>query len=86
MAHLWSYYDSTLAAARSDGSYGGRPPDLTEEDVKTARALLAKGEPIEKLMDRFGVARPTLYKHGLRKHPLPTTKPTRKRRRKPRAG
>ena len=73
-----------LAAARSDGRYGGRPPALSEEDVKTAAAMLAKGETMEKLMDRFGVARSTLYKYGLRKHPPPATKS--KRRRKSRAG
>jgi hypothetical protein len=34
---------------------------------------------MEKLMDRFGVARSTLYKHGLRKHPPPATKSKRQR-------
>ncbi len=71
-----------LAAARSDGRYGGRPPALSEEDVKTAAAMLAKGETMEKLMDRFGVARSTLYKHGLRKHPPSATKPKRSRSKK----
>ncbi len=63
-----------LAAARSDGRYGGRRPSLSEDDITTAQALLANGETMEKLMDRFGVSRATLYNHGLRKHSLPPAK------------
>jgi len=66
---------------RSSQTVSFSPPALSDEDVKTAAAMLAKGETMEKLMDRFGVARSTLYKHGLRKHPPPATKP--KRRLKP---
>jgi len=58
-----------LAAARSDGRNGGRPPALSDDDVALAKTLLAKGETMEKLMDRFGVTRSTLYKYGLRRHP-----------------
>ena len=57
-----------LAAARSDGRYGGRRPSLSDDDIATAKTLLAKGETMEKLMDRFGVSRATLYNYGLRKH------------------
>ena len=70
---------ASLAAARSDGNYGGRRPSLSSDDVATAKALLAKGEPMEKLIDRFGVSRATLYNYGLRKHPPTPTKPTPKR-------
>ena len=69
-----------LAAARSDGRNGGRPPALSAADVELAQTLLAKGETMEKLMDRFGVTRSTLYKYGLRRHPPITQKP------KPRGG
>jgi DNA invertase Pin-like site-specific DNA recombinase len=64
-----------LAAARSDGRNGGRPPALSTDDVELAQTLLAKGETMEKLMDRFGVTRSTLYKYGLRRHPPVTQKP-----------
>jgi len=57
-----------LAVARSDGRYGGRRPSLSDDDVTTAKTLLAKGEPMEKLMDRFDVSRATLYNYGLRIH------------------
>ena len=62
-----------LAAARNDGRYGGRRPSLSDDDIATAQALLANGETMEKLMDRFGVSRATLYNHGLRRYPpMPT--------------
>ena len=69
-----------LAAARSDGRNGGRPPALSDDDVALAQTLLAKGETMEKLMDRFSVTRSTLYKYGLRRHP-PVSQKT-----KPRGG
>jgi len=71
-----------LASARSDGRYGGRPPALSDEDVELAKTLLVKGETFEKLMDRFSVTRSTLYKYGLRRHPIETQKPKAKRQRK----
>ena len=71
-----------LAAARSDGRNGGRPPALSDDDVALAKTLLAKGEAMEKLMDRFGVTRSTLYKYGLRRHPPVSQKP----KPKPRGG
>lgn len=53
-----------LAAARARGRKGGRPPALSPEDVKAARALL--GDPtitVEEVARRLGVAPSTLYKH-----------------------
>ena len=69
-----------LAAARSDGRYGGRPPSLSEEDVELAKDMLRKGETLASLMERFKVSRATLYKYGLRKHPAPPPKKRRSRK------
>jgi hypothetical protein len=69
-----------LAVARSDGRYGGRRPSLSDDDVITAKTLLAKSEPMEKLVDRFGVSRATLYNYGLRKHPPSKSKTRTKKR------
>ena len=69
-----------LAAARSNGNYGGRRPSLSADDVATAKALIAKGETMEKLIDRFGVSRATLYNYGLRKHTPAPAKPVSKRK------
>ena len=37
-------------------------------------------QTMEKLMDRFGVSRATLYNYGLRKHPPAPAKPPSKRK------
>ncbi|MER3353354.1 MAG: recombinase family protein [Hoeflea sp. D1-CHI-28] len=53
-----------LAAARSRGRRGGRPPALSAEDLVQARALLRdESIPVEKVAERFGVAPSTLYRH-----------------------
>ena len=69
-----------LAAARAQGRYGGRPRVLDENDIKTAKALIAAGESMDDVARRLGVARSTLYAAGLRKHPSPPPKPRRRKR------
>lgn len=55
---------SGLAAARSQGRVGGRPPKLTPDDLTAARALLADPSiTVEQVARRLGVAPSTLYKH-----------------------
>ncbi|WRZ96420.1 recombinase family protein (plasmid) [Streptomyces sp. NBC_01007] len=53
-----------LAAARARGERIGRPPAMTEEQVRHARALLAQPEnTITSIAKLLGVSRTTLYKY-----------------------
>jgi DNA invertase Pin-like site-specific DNA recombinase len=53
-----------LAAARARGTRLGRPPSMTEEKLRQARAMLARPEEtISSIARLLGVSRATLYKH-----------------------
>ena len=53
-----------LAAARARGTRLGRPPAMTEEKLRQARAMLAQPEEtISSIARLLGVSRATLYKH-----------------------
>lgn len=52
-----------LAAARSRGRTGGRPPSMTPEKVEAARALIAGGRTAAEAAAAVGVGRSTLYRH-----------------------
>ncbi|GAA2646208.1 recombinase family protein [Streptomyces vastus] len=53
-----------LAAARARGERIGRPPAMTEEQVRHARALLTDPEnTITSIAKLLGVSRTTLYKY-----------------------
>lgn len=53
-----------LAAARARGERIGRPPAMTEEQIRHARALLAQPEnTITSIAKLLGVSRTTLYKY-----------------------
>jgi DNA invertase Pin-like site-specific DNA recombinase len=53
-----------LAAARSRGKVGGRPPAMNAEDIEVATALLADPSiTSRKVAERLGVSVSTLYKH-----------------------
>lgn len=53
-----------LAAARARGQRLGRPPAMTEEQVRHARAMLADPEAsISSIAKLLGVSRTTLYKY-----------------------
>jgi DNA invertase Pin-like site-specific DNA recombinase len=53
-----------LAAARTRGKTGGRPPALTPKDLVAAKALLVDPEiSVEDVARRLGVAPSTLYRH-----------------------
>ncbi|WP_309074859.1 recombinase family protein [Streptomyces sp. NWU339] len=53
-----------LVAARARGERVGRPPAMTEEQVRHARALLAQPEnTITSIAKLLGVSRTTLYKY-----------------------
>jgi DNA invertase Pin-like site-specific DNA recombinase len=50
------------AAAQERGQTGGRPSTLTEAQKRQVRALRAAGEPVDGLVDTFGVSRRTIYR------------------------
>jgi DNA invertase Pin-like site-specific DNA recombinase len=53
-----------LDAAASRGRKGGRPPKLSEGDLKAARALLSDPQiTVENVARRLGVSTATLYRH-----------------------
>jgi len=53
-----------LAAARSRGRTGGRPPALSDQDLQQARALLKDPEiTVDQVAKRLGVGASTLYRH-----------------------
>ncbi len=55
---------AALAAARSRGRIGGRPPALSDEDLAHARALLHDRDiTVEQVAKRLGVALSTVYRH-----------------------
>jgi DNA invertase Pin-like site-specific DNA recombinase len=55
---------SGLEAARKRGRTGGRPPSLSEQDIKAAKALLRDPEiTVEEVAERLNVAPSTLYRH-----------------------
>ena len=52
-----------LAAAKARGRTGGRPKSLNDDDLKTARALMASGDfSFQVVADKVGVARQTLWR------------------------
>jgi DNA invertase Pin-like site-specific DNA recombinase len=53
-----------LDAAKARGRIGGRPPKLSTEDLKAAKALLADPSiTVGEVAKRLGVAPATLYRH-----------------------
>jgi DNA invertase Pin-like site-specific DNA recombinase len=53
-----------LAAARARGQRLGRPPALSAEQIRQARALLARpDESVASIARLLGVSRSTLYRH-----------------------
>jgi DNA invertase Pin-like site-specific DNA recombinase len=53
-----------LVAARARGRVGGRPPALSESDLRVAQTLLKDGElTVAEIAERLHVAPSTLYKH-----------------------
>lgn len=53
-----------IESARARGRVGGRPPSLSDEDVRAARALLKDGSiPVGEVARRLGVGTSTLYRH-----------------------
>jgi DNA invertase Pin-like site-specific DNA recombinase len=53
-----------LAAARARGRKGGRPPVMTPDKVKIARAMYEAGEhTVEAIAQTVGVSRKTVYRH-----------------------
>jgi DNA invertase Pin-like site-specific DNA recombinase len=53
-----------LAAARSRGRVGGRPPVMTPEKIKVARNLYqARDLTVEEIANTIGVSRKTVYRH-----------------------
>ncbi|MCP5410127.1 MAG: recombinase family protein [Chromatiaceae bacterium] len=53
-----------LQAARERGRIGGRPPSLSDKDLKEAKALLRDPDiTVEQVASRLGVAPSTLYRH-----------------------
>jgi DNA invertase Pin-like site-specific DNA recombinase len=53
-----------LVAARARGRVGGRPPALSENDLRVAQALLKDGQlTVAEIAERLRVAPSTLYKH-----------------------
>ena len=54
-----------LKAARARGRNGGRPKKLKSKDIQEIKALMHAGElPVQDILDRFGVARSTLYRNA----------------------
>jgi DNA invertase Pin-like site-specific DNA recombinase len=59
-----------LAAARSRGRVGGRPPVMTPEKIKVARDLYrGRDLTVEEIAKTIGVSRKTVYRH-LTERPL----------------
>lgn len=53
-----------LAAARARGQRLGRPPAMTDEQVRHARALLERpGNTVSSIARLLGVSRSTIYKY-----------------------
>ena len=53
-----------LAAARARGRRGGRPPALTAQDIKAAKAMMTDPEiTMDQVAEKMGVASSTLYRH-----------------------
>ena len=53
-----------LAAARSRGRVGGRPPVMTSDKIKVARQLYKARElTVEEIAKTIGVSRKTVYRH-----------------------
>lgn len=53
-----------LAAARARGRTGGRPPSLSDQDIRVARALLKdQSLTVAQIAGRLGVTASTLYRH-----------------------
>ncbi|MGW1739375.1 helix-turn-helix domain-containing protein [Nocardia sp. NPDC001965] len=53
-----------LAAARARGQRLGRPPAMSEEQIRQARALLTRpDESVSSIARLLGVSRTTLYKY-----------------------
>lgn len=51
-----------IATMKAQGQRIGRPPKLTAEQVRQARALIEEGESISATARTLGVSRPTLYR------------------------
>jgi len=49
-------------AARARGQHVGRPPRLTDAQIRQLRALHAAGEPVGAIAATFGVGRSTAYR------------------------
>lgn len=63
-----------LKAARIRGRLGGRPPILTQHDVKKMKKHYDKGElSVKEICKLFNITKPTLYRY-LGKKPSPTKK------------
>jgi len=54
--------NAARAAARARGQHVGRPPRLTEAQIRQLRALHAAGEPVDAIAATFGVGRSTAYR------------------------
>ncbi|AEM85891.1 helix-turn-helix domain-containing protein [Streptomyces violaceusniger] len=52
-----------LAAARSRGKTGGRPPRLTTEQIEQAQQLYDSGTPVPKIARTFKAAPATIYRY-----------------------
>lgn len=52
-----------LAAARSRGRSGGRPPKMTPAKLRQAQAMASAGSTVTEIADVLGVARATVYRH-----------------------
>lgn len=52
-----------LAAARSRGRIGGRPPTMTPDKLAVAQQMLQSGVSKTLIAETIGVSRPTLYDH-----------------------
>ena len=53
-----------LAAARRVGRTGGRPPELTDDDIEAAKAMLANPDiGVTQIAHRLGVSPATLYRY-----------------------
>lgn len=59
-----------LAAARSRGRIGGRPPTMTPHKLAVAQQMLQAGASKTLIAETIGVSRPTLYDHLRRTAPL----------------
>ncbi|MFD7847956.1 helix-turn-helix domain-containing protein [Nocardia sp. NPDC059764] len=56
--------NEVLAAARARGQRLGRPPAMTEEQIRQARALLTRpDESVSSIARLLGVSRSTIYKY-----------------------